>query len=581
MRRLLIALLTLCTLWTFRAAAHPTDSISYIYPIREVARRYSANFGEMRPGHFHAGIDIKTDGVEGKPLVAAADGYIARMVVQSGGYGRALYLTTADGTTCVYAHLQRFRPDLETHMQRERYTRQSNRVDCWFTADRFPVRQGELIGYSGNSGSSSGPHLHYEMRQGKDQQRINLIREGYITPHDTLPPRFMKLHYVEIDTLENGIPMRSAMESYAVVRHADGIYRPTHTAPIPVGTKGYFIAEVTDRRNGVHNTFSVWRLTAEADGVPYFEFRIDRFPYELSATCDVVSCYPLQLTSRNEVIRVAQMEGAPDCFYPTMLERGLLRTAPAQRRTLRMELEDDCGNCSEMRFEVIGRDTSLLPPRPTDPHLRPLFTDCTTLLHYGTDFTAEIPADALYEPCYARPEAGLVPAVDSGVVVLSPAYRIFDDPRIPLRKNIRIAIRAHVPKALQAKALLALRNRRGKAAWCGGTYSNGEVDGSLRALGDWFVAADTLPPTITPLFTAKSNLASRGELRFQVADNFTGIASWRLEVDDEWVPCDRYPSRGQLIWHIDRAAEGRLRKATLTVTDGVGNRRRESFLFQW
>lgn len=577
--RYFLTLTALLFAWAAQGAV--TDSITYIYPIREVARLYSANFGEMRPGHLHAGIDIKTDGVEGKPLVAAADGYISRMVVQAGGYGRALYLTTADGTTCVYAHLKRFRKDLEKAMQQERYARQSNRIDRWFTAERYPVKQGELIGYSGNSGSSSGPHLHYEMRMGKEQRRINIVREGFITPRDTLPPRFMKLHYVEIDTLENGIPMRSAMESYAVVRHADGIYRPTHTEPIPVGTKGYFIAEVTDRRNEVHNTFAVWRLTAKVDGTSYFEFRMDGFPYELAASCDAMSCYPLQLTSRNEVIRIAQMEGAPDCFYPIMQERGLLRCAPAQQRSLHMELEDDCGNRSELHFQVIGRDSLQHFTPVIDSLANPIFIDRTTRLHCGTDFSAEIPAGALYEARYARPEAGIVPVVDSGVVVLSPAYRLFEDPRIPLRKNIHISIRTHLPKALQNKAILALRNYRGKAAWCGGSYADGEVSGSLRALGDWFVAADTLPPTIQPRFTASSDLSGKKELAFKVGDNFTGIASWRLEIDGAWVPCDRYPSRGLLVWHIDQPATGQLRRATLTVTDGVGNRRREAFDFRW
>lgn len=564
------------------AAAQSNDRTSdYLYPICDVARLYSANFGEMRPGHFHAGIDIKTDGVEGKPLVAAADGYISRIVVQAGGYGRALYLTTSDGTNIVYAHLQRFRDEIEEHVRRERYRRQSNSVDLWPAATRYPVRRGEVIGYSGNSGSSSGPHLHYEIRRGSDQARINLIREGIITPHDTLPPRFMKLHYVEVDTLPNGIPMRTPLTSYTLTRGTDHIYRPTDRATIPVGRKGYFIAEVTDRRNNVHNTFAIWRLTGYLDGEPFFEFRIDHFPYDLSRTCDAVSCYPLQLTARNEVIRMAQLAGAPDLFYPVMQERGLLRTVAGEQRCVTMELEDDCGNRSQLQLTICGRDSSFVATPPADVRMQPLYPDRSATLRCGDAFTVDIPAGALYEPRYGCAEAGEVAEVDSGVVVLSPAWRLFAEPRIPLRKSIRIAIRSEVPASLQPRATLALRNYRGKAAWAGGKYSDGEVCSELRSVGDWFVVADTLPPTVQPLFTPQSNLAGKRALRFKVADNFTGIASWRLEVDDAWVPCDRYPSRSLLVWHIDTPPTGALHRARLTVTDGVGNRRREEFSFRW
>ena len=312
------------------AQAQRLDPGDYIHPIRDVARLYSANFGEMRPGHFHAGIDIKTDGAEGKPLVAAADGYVSRVSLTAGGYGRAVYLTLRNGTTAVYGHLQRFRDDIEQHVRQERTARRANSVNLFFGPETWPVKQGDVIGFSGNSGSSMGPHLHFEIRDTPTQRLYNLVREGVIRPQDNLPPRIMRLHYVEIDTLQ-GVPVRSRAESYAVVREAEGRYRLTREEPVGVGRKGYFVAEVTDRRNGVNNTFGIWRVTASADGTPYFEYRMDGFTHDLSRCCDAVSCYPLQLGSRNEAIRLAQLAGSPDCFYPVMEERGLVRTAAGEQ----------------------------------------------------------------------------------------------------------------------------------------------------------------------------------------------------------------------------------------------------------
>lgn len=234
MRRIL-TLLILAAACLGARGQHPAPE-EYIYPIRDVEGLYSANFGEMRPAHFHAGIDIKTDGAEGKPLVAVADGYVSRVSLGAYGYGRAVYLTLHNGTTAVYGHLQRFRKDIEERVREERHARRSNSVNLWFGPDTWPVKQGDVIGYSGNSGSSMGPHLHYELRDTRTQRLYNVVSAGIIRPDDDLPPRIMRIHYIEVDTVQ-GIPVHSRPESYAVVRSAGGSYRLTRevTARIPAG----------------------------------------------------------------------------------------------------------------------------------------------------------------------------------------------------------------------------------------------------------------------------------------------------------------------------------------------------------
>ena len=565
MRRLL-AFLLFAAIGT-GAQAQRLDPGDYIYPIHDVARLYAANFGEMRPAHFHAGIDIKTDGAEGKPLVAVADGYVSRVSLAAGGYGRAVYLTLRNGTTAVYGHLQRFRDDIEEHVRQERTARRANGVNLWFGPEAWPVKQDDVIGFSGNSGSSMGPHLHFEIRDTPTQRLYNLVREGVIRPEDNLPPRIMRLHYVEVDTLQ-GVPVRSRMESYAVVREAEGRYRLTREEPVGVGRKGYFVAEVTDRRNGVHNTFGIWRVTASADGTPYFEYRMDGFTHDLSRCCDAVSCSPLQLGSRNEVIRLARLAGAPDCFYPTMEERGLVRTAEGQQRRIRIEAEDDCGNRSALEFTIRGRTESFRAE--PDTAAVAVYPDRTSLLQVGREARISIPEGALYEPVFAKPERRETPQADSGVVVLSPAYR-FLSPETPLRHAAAVTIRTHVPRPLQLQTVLAVRNRKGRLAYVGGTYANGAVTATTYATGDLTVVADTLPPSIRPLFTEGADLSKAEGLRFRVADNFSGIAAWTLRIDGEWVPCDRFPVKGTLVHFFDNPATRRKHEVQLSVRDGCGN----------
>ena len=145
------------------ARAQQLEPDYYIFPVKDVAGLYSSNFGEMRTNHFHSGIDIKTNGVEGKPVVATADGYISRIFQSPSGYGLALYVNHPNGTMTVYGHLQRFRSDIARYVYKERHRQKKHRVDLYLSAETFPVKQGDTIALSGNSGSSGGPHLHYEI----------------------------------------------------------------------------------------------------------------------------------------------------------------------------------------------------------------------------------------------------------------------------------------------------------------------------------------------------------------------------------------------------------------------------------
>ena len=566
MRRILTLLLLAAS--CSGARGQQLDPGDYIYPLRELKQRlYSANFGEIRPGHFHAGVDIKTDTEEGKPVVAVADGYVSRIVLQAGGYGRAVYLTLNNGTTAVYGHLQRFRDDIEQHVRRERYARRSNGVNLWFGPGTWPVKQGDVVAYSGDSGSSGGPHLHYEIRDTETQRLYNIVREGIIRPEDNLPPRIAGLHYIEVDTVQ-GVPVHGAPESYAVVRTSEGRYRLTHDGPVGVGRKGYFVAEVTDRRNGVWNTFGVWRVTAWADGIPYFEYRMDSFTYDVSRCSDAVSCYPIQLGSRNEAIRLAQLDKAPDGFYPVMEERGLLRTAEGQVRRIRIEAEDDCGNRSSLEFTVCGRAGEFRPEAGTAAVT--LWPDRAATLRVGREAEVRVPAGAVYEPIFVRPGHGEAPQADSGVVVLSPAYRFFDS-STPLYRAVEVTLRTPVPRRLQLQTQLAIRTRKGRLASAGGAYADGAVTGSVRSAGDLAVVADTLPPAVRPLFAEGTDLTRADGLRFRVSDNFSGIASWTLRIDGEWVPCDRFPMKGTLVHLFDAPARRRTRTVHLSVTDGCGN----------
>lgn len=566
MRRILI--LTCLLGLTAHATPCRAEAPRYAYPVRNVAGLYSANFGEMRPGHFHSGIDIKTDGAEGRPVVAVTDGSITRITLTPGGYGRALYLTLDDGRTAVYGHLSRFRDDLEQRLGADRRQRRSNTADLWFRVGELPVSRGEVIAYSGNSGSSFGPHLHFELRERGTGRRLNVVREGVVRPADTIPPTIVRVHYIEVDTVQ-GVPVRGARRSYEAVRERTGRYRLAADGPVAAGRRGYFILEATDRRNGVQNTFGLYRASLDIDGIRCFEYRMDGFAYEHARCCDAVACYPLQVASRNEVLRLARLEKAPECFYPTLRERGLIRTERDEVRHIRIEAEDDCGNLSQLEFDIRGRASSFRAEADTTALV--VSPDRPAVLRIGAAFTARIPAGALYETQYCRPgQCTLRPADACGVALLSPFYRVFDA-STPLRREAAVALRLFVPQTLERHTALAVVTRKGKLACLGGRYEQGVLTARTRTTGAWVAVADTVAPTLAPLFREGARLAPGTRLRFRAGDNFSGIAACTLHIDGEWVPCDRFPVRGTLEYLLPpQTAPGR-HTVRLEIRDGCGN----------
>ena len=484
MRRLLISALLLCSAPVSAQHLAPED---YIFPLRDVAGLYSANFGEMRPNHFHSGIDIKTDGVTGKPVLATADGYISRIAVTPGGYGRAIYITHPNGTTSVYGHLSKFRDDIEKYVHEERYRTRRNSINLYPPADRFPLKQGEQFAWSGNTGSSAGPHLHFEIRDSRTQRTLNTISSGVIRTRDDIPPRLVKLYYVEVDSVR-GVPVHARPRPVELVEKTPGRYALKQEGALSVGGRGYFILETTDRKNDVSNTFGLWRIREFADEDPIFELRIDGFAFDQTRYCNAVTHYPMQVASRNEVIRLTRLDGCIDDFYPVLKNQALLTPSEGQSQQIRIEAEDDSGNRSILEFRTIRQ--------PAQRDFRAV-CDSTALIvdnrrpfsHTAGEASVHIPAGVFYEPLFfsqsSRPAQF---AAAPSVAVLSPLYSILDYDT-PLHTAATVTIRAYVPQNLQPHTTLGFV-RKGKVSYAGGKYKNGAVTLSTRTLGDFCVVAD-------------------------------------------------------------------------------------------
>jgi len=180
------------------------DRTLFISPVK-IPLALSGNFGELRSDHFHSGIDIKTQGVTGKEIVATSAGYVYRISISPGGFGRALYLRHPSGYSTVYAHLERFIPEIEEYITQQQYEKKSFTITVFPPQEKFVFQQGDLIAYSGNSGSSGGPHLHYEIRKSNSENPVNPLHFDFGVS-DNIKPVIEKLAIYPVNrhTLING-----------------------------------------------------------------------------------------------------------------------------------------------------------------------------------------------------------------------------------------------------------------------------------------------------------------------------------------------------------------------------------------
>ncbi len=546
---------------TFTLKAQQLNPADFIYPVEDVARLYSANFGELRPDHFHSGIDIKTDGVQGKRVVAIADGYVSRISMTPGGYGLALYLTHPNGTTSVYAHLSRFTDDVASYVESERYRLKNHSVNLFCTPDQFPFSQGDLIGYSGNSGSSFGPHLHFEIRNSNTQEPINLVAQGVISPKDNIAPLIKKIHYVEIDSL-SGVAHQAPIKSYDLVKGAEG-YIIAGGGDIAVGRKGYFVVEASDRRNDVSNTFGLYRIEAQIDDEPIFEYRMECFSYSNTRYCNAIGYYPLMIKSRNEPLRLAAVENCDLSHYTKLVERGLVRSNAGQYRRVKVIVDDDCGNRSQLSFGIVGKsDDKCFVAEHVEPEM---IVSASAPYHYSSDDLAvTIPACALYESmpfvCSSTSSA------DS--LILSKRHMIFDY-ATPMQKPMTVSIKADVPFELRSKVGVVFITRSGYRAFIGGEYRYGAVTARSRNAGEFYVMADTQAPTIWVGIDEGSQQGRSSYFTAKISDDLSGVASFKATIDGEWIALNL--DKGIYRHNFREKPTGKQHTLVIVATDAVGN----------
>lgn len=555
-------------------AVEPQDKVTtkklYRSPV-DFAITLAGNVGELRSDHFHAGIDIKALKGIGSSVMAARDGYISRVGVSPTGYGNVLYVTHSDGDVTVYAHLDRFVGPVARWIEKQQYAKKSYAVNLYPTPAQFPVKSGQQIATLGNSGSSGGPHLHFEIR--RNGQPSNIIADGTYTVPDHVAPTIRRVLLFEVDTVQ-GVPSHRLAASRAVAQAEDGMLRMADTAAFTLSKPGYFAYEFIDYKDGKSNTMGVHSLDQQIDGEQNFSFTIDAIDFATTRYVNTMTSYGENRDSRLSVVRAYVSPNNLLKFYNGVHSRGVI-APPQWDQPLRVETSvcDDAGNRSEICFTVRRAARDSVARNGGVAELVPIVWNRETK-HEQPTFRVEIPSGALYE---STPMNIMADSLRPGVVTVG-------DGTIPLQKSIKVTLYSDtLTAALRPKALLVSVANDGKRSSVSGEWNDaaGGVTASVRRAGSFAIGTDTSAPKITPALKSGAALPAGRTLRFTVIDDLSGIGHWRMEVDGEWALSSYDPRVNRVEYTPKRGTTPVKHDVNLTVTDAKGNRKSFSGSYLW
>ena len=521
----------------------------------------SGNFGELRNDHFHSGLDFKTQGVTGFPVKAVKAGFISRISVGPYGFGRAVYIDHPDGTTSVYGHLDRFNPKIESIVADSQYVKESFSVNLSFSASELPVQQGEVIAYSGNTGGSGGPHLHFELRNTETGKTLDPMPVFKNLLKDSRPPEIKSLMF--FPQPGKGAVNRSAFkQAVDVVKNKNGEYvlsKPVNAwGLIGIGIKAY------DRMDGTSNIYGVKKIQLLVDNKEVFYSVMDGFFFSESRYTNSFIDWDEWKTRRSFFVKSFIEPGNKLGVYRTNLP-GFISIQESKSYNCKYILQDEYGNTATLAFVITGEKC----PIPEEKKDGVFFPYNRNNEYKGKGIALDIPEGNLYTDIYIKPETSF-----SGNSIFAPVYSF--GKRAPLNNFCPLSLSITNDSYRDKSKYGVVSVADNKTVWLGGKYESGKLNVRIRELEPLTVAIDTLPPSVTPLNITKWTANKR--ISFKITDDLSGIDYYQGKLDGQFALFEYDPKTNSLFCNFDaeRMKTGK-QTLTLTVRDGVRNETRVSY----
>ena len=555
MNRLFIIIIGLYFCFSGRICAQETVS-----PLN-IPLLLSGNFGELRSDHFHSGLDFKTQGVTGLPVKAVKDGFISRIYVSPYGFGRAVYVDHPDGTTSVYGHLDCFSRTIESAVRDSQYVKESFSINLNYSPADFPVKQGEIIAYSGNTGSSGGPHLHFELRNTQTEKVLDPLPVFKKQLKDSRPPEIRGLMFFPQPGkgVVNGSINKQAID---VVKNKSGKYvlsKPVKAwGMIGIGIKAY------DKMDATTNIYGVKEIRLRVNGTDVYHSVMDGFFFNESRYLNSLIDWEEWKTNRSFFMKSFIEPGNKLGIYLSN-QSGLISIQESKDYYCEYILSDEHGNTTNFAFTITG-EKRLIPEEKKDGIL---FSYNRDNEYRGKGISLNIPEGNLYTDIYINPDTA-----QSDYSIYSPLYSF--GKRAPLHGYCPLSLSITNNSYPDKRKYGVVSIVDNKVIWLGGEYELRRLKVRIRELGQYAVAVDTLPPVVTPQNPAKWTVNER--ISFKITDDLSGIEFYQGRLDGQFVLFEYDAKTNSLFCKYDakRMKKGK-QTLVLTVRDGVNNETRESY----
>ena len=516
----------------------------------------SANFGELRPNHFHNGLDIKTQGVTGKPIHCIADGYVSRVAVLHGGYGQAIYVTHPNGLTSVYGHVISFAKNIQACVRQYQYAHETFVCDLKFQPGQFPVKKGDIIALSGNEGASAGPHLHLELRRTETGEYIDPMPYFKHLLKDSKAPvgSLIGIYPIQGKGVVNG-------SSHKKLLAIGNLKQPVHA-----WGEIYTGISAKDYMDGTSNFYGVHSVTLYVDSVQVFNSTTDKVLPDENRMINGFTDYEELTRTRRLIMRSYKLPGNRLRLLHTNENRGAVTIDEERDYHFRYVLEDNFGNRRTYQFIVKGK-------RQDIPEYKP---EANEMLYWNRTNVIQKPGMELVVPRYHVYEDVPLRTDMRGDSSRIAFDYILDAGRTPIHSycDLSIGLR-HMPVADTTKYYIVQKAGKWRSSM-GGKYANGWIKTRVRSLGTFSVDVDTIAPQITPI--GQGGWRTSRNIRFRIKDMESGIGSYKVYIDGKFVLFGL--KKGILvIQDPEKVKKGVPHKLEVTVTDQCGNMTRKEYKF--